>query len=190
MTARVLGLEIESPPPVAVPDLRALFDYWQELGAQAGGLPALRDFDVLRLPRLLPNMWVAEVEPESGRFRMRLAGESINAIYRRSIARKFFAEVFEPAEIDAITARYKRALTEPAIYYAKGHVYAAAGQYCTGERLGLPMLGGDGGTRILLGATFYGHRADESVPLSPVGDTSQFHAVRAANHRAVEIAGG
>jgi len=89
-----------------------------------------------------------------------------------------------------IVSRYRRALTEPAIYHASGHVYAAAGHYCTGERLGLPMLGSDSRTRILLGATFYGHRIDGHIALRPAGDMVQFYPIRAANHRAVEVAGG
>jgi len=88
------GLEIESSPPLADEGLRALYEYWRVLGLQSGGLPPLTAFDPLCLPRVLPNIWVIEAEPESGRLRMRLAGECINAIYRRSIGRKFFAEVF------------------------------------------------------------------------------------------------
>lgn len=184
------GLDITAPPPVAEERLRALFEYWRGLGQAARGLPTLADFDPLHLPYLLSNMWIVEVEPESHRFRMRLAGESINAIYRRSIGRKLFTEIFEPEDLPGIVARYRRALSEPAIFHATGLVYAAAGHYCTGERLGLPMLGGDGGTRILIGATLYGHRLDDRVALRPTGDTAHFYPVAAANHRAVEIADG
>jgi hypothetical protein len=182
-------LQIETPPTIADAGLRALYEYWLTLGLQAGGLPALEQFDAMHLPRLLPNIWVIEVDPESGRFRMRLAGESINAIYRRSIGRKFFAEIFEPGDLPTIVSRYRRALTEPAIFCAKGHVYVAAGHYCRGERLGLPMLGRDGDTRILLGATLYGHRVDDQIALRPTGDEPTFHTVRAANHREIEITG-
>lgn len=181
--------ETDTPPPIADAALRALYDYWRVLGHQAGGLPAIAQFDAMHLPRLLPNIWLIEVEPESRRFRMRLAGENINAIYRRNIGRKYFTDIFEPRDLPAMIDRYRRALVEPAIFCAKGHVYAAAGHYCIGERLGLPMLGRDGGTRILLGATVYGHRDDDRVALRPAGDEPSFHVVRAANHRAVEIAG-
>jgi hypothetical protein len=183
------GPTIDTPPPIADAGLRALYDYWRSLGHRAGGLPAIAQFDALHLPRLLPNIWLIEVEPETHRFRMRLAGENINAIYRRNIGRKYFAEIFEPRDLQAMVSRYRRALIDPAIFCAKGHVYAAAGHYCVGERLGLPMLGRDGGTRVLLGATCYGHRTDDHVALRPAGDEPSFHVVRAANHRAVEIVG-
>lgn len=181
------GLRIETPPLLADDGLRALYDYWRELGQRDGGLPKLQSFEPLHLPRLLPNIWIIEVEPESRRFRMRLAGENINAIYRRNIGGKYFADVFDPADLPTIIDRYSRALTEPAIFYATGFVYAAAGRHFAGERLGLPMLGRDGGTNILLGATVYGGRVDEGTVLRPAGDVPQFLPVRAANHVPVEI---
>lgn len=184
------GLEIETLPLVADPGLRALYAYWRALGDGDGGLPRLQSFDPLHLPKLLPNIWVLEVEPVSRRFRMRLAGENINAIYGRNVGGRFFADIFDPADVPTIVQRYSRALREPAIYHATGYVYAAAGRYSPGERLGLPVLGRDGATNTLLGGTVYGGRMyDQGLPRI-TGDTPHFHAIRAANHRIIEIAGG
>lgn len=183
------GLEIEAQPRIADPGLRALFAYWCDLGARNGGLPRVQDFDPLHLPRLLPNMWILEVEPQSHRFRMRLAGENINAVYGRNVGGHFFSEIFVPDDLPTIVQRYTRALGEPAIYHATGYVYAAAGRYSPGERLGLPMLGREGGTNTLLGGTIYGGQMyDQGLPRI-TGDTPHFHALRAANHRPVEVAG-
>lgn len=183
------GLEIETLPLVTDPGLRALYAYWRALGAQNGGLPRLQSFDPLHLPKLLPNIWILEVEPHSRRFRMRLAGENINAIYGRNVGNHFFADIFDPADLPTIVVRYSRALHEPAIFHATGYVYAAAGRFSPGERLGLPMLGRDGATNILIGATVYGdHVFDQGLPRI-TGDTPVFHTIRAANHRKVEIAG-
>ncbi len=183
-------LEIETLPLVTDPGLRALYAYWRELGGHTGGLPRLQNFDALRLPKLLPNIWVLEVEPESRRFRMRLAGETINAIYGRNVAGHNFADIFDPADGPTIVQRYSRALREPAIYHATGYVYAAAGRYSPGERLGLPMLGRDGTTNTLLGGTVYGGHMYDQGPPRITGDTPHFHTIRAANHRIIEIAGG
>ena len=183
-------LEIETLPLVTDPGLRTLYAYWRELGSRTGGLPCLQNFDPLRLPKLLPNIWVLEVEPKSRRFRMRLAGENINAIYGRNVGGHFFADIFDPADVPTIVQRYSRSLREPAIYHATGYVYAAAGRYSPGERLGLPMLGRDGATNTLLGGTIYGgHMYDQGLPRI-TGDTPHFHTVRAANHRMIEITGG
>lgn len=184
------GLEIETLPLVTHPGLRALYAYWRELGGRNGGLPRLQSFDPLHLPKLLPNIWVLEVEPGSRRFRMRLAGENINAVYGRNVGGHFFGDIFDPADLPTIVQRYSRALNEPAIYHATGYVYAAAGRYSPGERLGLPMLGRDGATNTLLGGTVYGGHMHDQGPPRITGDTPHFHTIRAANHRMVEIVGG
>ena len=184
------GLTIAAPPHLADKRLYALYEYWLRLARGARGLPARESFDPMHLPRLLPYIWVIEVDGRSNRFRLRLAGEEINVIYGRNIGRKFFAEVFDQRDMATIVTGYKRALQEPAVFYAKGNVYADAGHSCAGERLGLPMLGDDGGTRILLGATVYEFRKDNSITLRPAGDAPLFHSIQAANHRRIEIAGG
>lgn len=184
------GLHIETPPPIADQRLRALYDYWHALGVAAGGLPALPAFDPLRLPKLLPNLWILEVAPDTHRFRMRLAGENINAIYRRNIAGQYFNDVFQPQELALVIERYTRALATPDIMHAVGTVYVAAGRLSQGERLALPMLGRSGLTDTMLGATFYDERTIQPGAVHIMSNEPTFHPVRAANHRPPSIAGG
>lgn len=182
--------EVETQPELEDAGLRSLYEYWHALGAAAGGLPSLQSFDALYLPRLLPNMWILEVERETHRFRMRLAGENINTIYGRNIAGQYFCDVFEPSDVGTIVSRYTRALCEPAIFHASGSVYAAGGRLSVGERLGLPMVGRSGGTNTLLGATVYRSRLDYLAPVSISGAQPRFHRISVLNHQPVEIAGG
>jgi hypothetical protein len=181
---------LETQPDLQDPGLRVLYDYWVSLAQEADGLPSVQGFDPLNLPRLLPNLWILEVEPATGRFRMRLAGENINAIYGRSIAGQYFQEVFQPGDVEIIVARYSRALSEPAVFHASGSVYAAGGNLTVGERLGLPMLGREGRTNTLLGATVYRSGLDRIVAVRLSNAEPRFHRIRAGNHRAPEIAGG
>jgi hypothetical protein len=190
MGASVAAFEIETPPVLADERLRSLYKYWHELGARAGGIPSIQAFDPLHLPRLLPNIWVLEVAPETRRFRTRLAGETINAVYGRSIAGQYFDDVFAPSEVALIVERYPRALSAPAIFTAVGEVYGAAGRLTHGERLALPMLGRSGLTDTMLGGTVYGGRLDGTGRAQVSGGVPSFHPFRAANHRAPEIAGG
>ena len=184
------GFEIETTPPIADDRLRSLYDYWRALAWEAGGLPSVLAFDPLHLPKVLPNIWLLEVEPETHRFRMRLAGESINTIYRRNIGGQYFSDVFEPSDLESIVARYRRCLSQPAIFRATGSVYAAAGNFCSGERLGLPMLGRSGLTDTLLGGTVYGMRPENrDAEVLITGDMPEFFPVHAANHKPPEIAG-
>jgi len=181
---------IATQPELADVGLRSLYEYWQRLAANAAGLPALPSFDPLQLPRLLPNVWIVEVEPATHRFRMRLTGESINAIYGRNIAGLYFREVSAPADFDRIVRRYSTALGEPAIYHAGESVYAAGGLLSVGERLGLPMVGRSGRTDTLFGATTYRTNLNGRAHVAPAGDEPCYHRIHAANHRTVEIAGG
>ncbi len=139
------GFEVETPPPIADPHLRSLYQYWQELAQAAGGLPSIQAFDPLHLPKVLRHIWIVEIESSTGRFRVRLAGENINAIYGRNIGGQYFRDVYDPSDLDTIVARYGRCLTQPAIFRATGSVYAAAGRLTAGERFALPMLGRGGG---------------------------------------------
>ena len=189
MSSLVSGPRLESLPRFTHVALRRLFDYWTALGAQADGLPSLKNFDPLDLPQLLPNIWIVEVEAASHRFRIRLAGESINETYGRNIGGRYFADVFGPMDVNIIVARYRRCLTEPAIFYARGNVYAAAGRLCIGERLGLPMIGRSGGTDTLIGVTCFGGRVVPKSPLNTTGDLAEYHKIHASNHTRVEIAG-
>jgi hypothetical protein len=185
------GFEIETPPVLADVRLRSLYEYWAALGRAAGGLPAIQAFDPLRQPRLLSNLWILEVEPDTNRLRMRLAGESINSVYRRNIGGQYFSDVFQPSEVALMVARYTRTLTEPAIVRAIGAVYVAAGRLTQGERLALPMIGRTGLTDTMLGATFYDERTVEPGAVHVLSNEPTFYPVHAANHRPPpQIAGG
>ena len=181
---------LETQPDIQDHGLRLLYEYWLGLATAADSLPSVQSFDPLHLPKLLPNVWIVEVEPATNRFRMRLTGENINAIYGRSIAGLYFQDVFQPGDVEIIVARYTRALSEPAIFHASGSVYAAGGNLTVGERLGLPMLGREGRTNTLLGATVYRRSLDKIAAVRLSNAEPHFHRIRAANHQAPEIAGG
>src|SRR5262245_46339721 len=181
---------LETQPDLQDLGLRLLYDHWLELAEAADGLPPVQRFDPLHLPKLLPNMWILEVEAATRRFRMRLTGENINAIYGRSIAGQYFKDVFQPDDAEIIAARYARALREPAIFHANGSVYAAGGNLTVGERLGLPMVGREGRTNTLLGATVYRSPLDRIAAVRLSNADPYFHRIRADNHQAPEIAGG
>jgi hypothetical protein len=184
------GFHIETPPVLADARLRSLYDHWVAMAQAAGGLPSIQAFDPLHLPRLLSNLWILEVAADTHRFRMRLAGESINAVYRRNIGGQYFSDVFQPSEVALMVERYTRTLTEPAIVRAIGAVYVAAGRLIHGERLALPMVGRSGLTDTMLGATFYDERTVEPGAVHVLHNEPSFYPVRAANHQPPEIAGG
>ena len=181
---------VPDPPYLQDAWLRALYAYWLELAAAEGGLPRLVSFDPIRMSGLLAGIWIFEIDPATRRFRMQLAGESINAIYGRNIGGKYVDEIFNSLDLPVVVQRYRRALREPAIFRAFGNVYATAGRYCPGERLGLPMIGRSGCTDTLLGATTYGGEIQSHQIHSVTGDVAAFHRVEVCNHRPVDHAQG
>ena len=183
------GFEVETPPPIADAHLRSLYDYWRALAQAAGGLPPVQAFDPLSLPKVLQFIWIVEVESATQRFRVRLAGENINAIYGRNIGGQYFSDVYDPTDVDTIVARYRRCLTQPAVFRATGSVYAAAGRLTAGERVALPMVGRNGATDTLLGATVYGGKVERHPDVLITGDVPEFFPVHAANHQPPVIAG-
>jgi hypothetical protein len=54
--------------------VRELHAWWVSHAADGGRIPDRSDFDPTRYPRLLPNMIIAQVEPEPFRIRYRLVG--------------------------------------------------------------------------------------------------------------------
>ena len=155
----------------------------------AGGLPSLQSFDPLHLPRLLPNAWILEVDPETHRFRMRLAGEDINAIYGRSIAGQYFRDIFEASTwwpvAHAAPGTHRRRVCSPA---ARSMPPPAGSR---GRAAGPADAGALRRDRHAAGR----HRLSDPVlnqakPVRISGDQPHFHRIRAANHSAPEIAGG
>ena len=183
------GFEVQTPPPIADAHLRSLYLYWRALAQAAGGLPQVQAFDPLHLPKVLQHIWIVEVDSASHRFRVRLAGESINAIYGRNIGGQDFHDVYDPSDLDTIIARYGRCLSQPAIFRATGSIYAAAGRLTAGERLALPMLGRSGVTDTLLGATIHGGKVAQQDDVLVTGDVPEFFPVHAGNHKPPVIAG-
>ncbi len=56
--------------------IREIYDYWVSINP-ADGAPARRDLDPVDVPKLLPNLWMANVEREPIRFRFRLIESAI-----------------------------------------------------------------------------------------------------------------
>lgn len=133
-TVEAAGREAAMALEIGHPALRDLYRHWE---ARRGGraMPARADMDPVELPRkLLPNLFLVDVEDSPRRFRYRLVGTELTAVMRRELAgeyidempflfRKFalpaYAEVMKRAaptyrEINAIEAlwriRYRRLL--------------------------------------------------------------------------------
>lgn len=70
-------VSLAPPPPEQMhPTVRALYGHWRSIHPEAG-LPGRQHFDPVDVPRLLPNIWLMDVESEPIRFRFRLIGSAL-----------------------------------------------------------------------------------------------------------------
>lgn len=141
---------------VLAPKLRRLINIWH--AARDGGArpprKSLIDPIDLGRARLLAWIWLVERRPDRALV-YRLAGEEINAVFGRSIARASLQELLAPAEARMIERRWHRVLDDRVMLHTVGDVYSETGNLYSGERIALPLTDEAGVTRFLIGATDY-----------------------------------
>ena len=67
------------------PRTRSLYEWWQGMAAQRGGMPLWQDFDITDHGGLAPYLFVIET-PADGAFRFRLLGELVINMIGRNVA--------------------------------------------------------------------------------------------------------
>lgn len=145
--------------------LRRLAAYWF---GKRGPYAATRrvDIDPLDVPWILPFAWLYDYESDTGRFRCRLAGESVRDGYPFNIIGMYLDEIID-ADDWAVTRPTHRLMMEtPAIGHSRGRIYRPKlGRTGHVERLILP-LSDESGARVnmVFGASIY------TVGPSPVGE--------------------
>lgn len=134
---------------IAEPMLRQLADYW--LSCRQGSLmPRRADIDPLDIPWALPHLFLVDCVAAAGadggnwRYRYRLAGEEIEAVFRdrlnRSSMRNTWLEESMPAHTLAATMHRWRPLPEQGhILYMHGMIYRLSNRFARGGRLMLPL---------------------------------------------------
>jgi hypothetical protein len=136
--------------------LRRLVAYWLERrGSRA--VTRRADIDPIEIPSVLPVIWLYDYVLDNGRFRCRLAGEDIRAMYRTNIVGQYLDEFVLARGWPTIEEHYRAALSGPAIGHAIGQVYSAGlDRIGNGERVLLPLSDEDGRhTTMLIGGTVY-----------------------------------
>lgn len=81
------------PLEIGHPDLAALHRYWEERRGERP-MPSRADMDPVDLPRrLLPNLFLVDVEEAPRRYRYRLVGTELTAVMGRELARQYIDEM-------------------------------------------------------------------------------------------------
>lgn len=106
-----MGLDIAFRAQLIIPEQRQLYDYW--LGRAAGRpMPARSDISPRDFPRLLPFVSLIDIEPETCRCKVRLAGTRLRDIYDREITGLYVDDLDWGDKRDYWLAAYARILDD------------------------------------------------------------------------------
>ncbi len=151
-------------------------DYWKSKRGSTTDIPFKADLDPIDMGVLgiLPNIWLAEISG-SDRPRYRLAGESINAVFHRSLRGASIDEVYDRETANRVMRRWDRMAREHLASVVLGTVCPDRSTAYLGERIILPARDDDGQCTFVIGVTDY--------HLSPRGgseDEAESHFVTSA----------
>jgi hypothetical protein len=141
---------------------RALLDVWRAARPDGAPMPFKKRVDPLALGAagILAHAWLVEREPDTGRFRYRVSGDEIDAVFGRGMTGRYADETFTRDTIGPITDLWTRMLDEGLIFHSAGDLMAPGKLKVPGERLVFPLMDTDGSPRFILGVTdydYFGH---------------------------------
>lgn len=124
-------------------NLRALFDYWQSKCGQ-GRLPTRADLSPADIPRLLPYLYMLDVETDPLRFRFRLVGTRV-CDWLGHDATGFYVDDPRQGDLDGGMTEIYRQVTESRVPRYVHRVIPELGSFAhVFDRLILPLAGPDG----------------------------------------------
>ncbi len=160
---------------IEAPGLRNVALHWQAVCGH-DAIPAWRDIDPAAIKPQLPIIWSWKYDHVADRFEGRLAGEAVSAILGRSLRGKLLEEFFHGDAYERMFARYKRVVTEPALYHGTGPVFHHEGRAGRGERIILPLAADGRNSDGLFGATVYEFPAPSDVRRTPELPTKELES--------------
>ncbi len=79
-------------PSIESPRLQALYAYWNERRA-GRPMPSRADFDPIDIPRLLPNLILIDVDQDTQRLKVRVAGTTVVEMYGSDYTGRYLDEI-------------------------------------------------------------------------------------------------
>lgn len=145
-------------------DLRQVAAHWDS--ARAGRtVPAWKDIRPAAIVRQLPIVWSYTYDAATDTFTGRLAGDVINQIFGRDLRGVSLSDLQPQVDAEYLGARFRRVVTEVALYRSDGAVFHQAERHGFGERIIMP-LSEDGVTMNgIFGATQYQTELAATTPL-------------------------
>lgn len=128
-----------------------LYAYWHSLALLRGGIPLREDFDPAQVPRLLPHIFIAEKEADTGRFRFRLSGTAIRDIMGVENTGRYLDELLEGDDLTNVAGMFEEVMAHgTCVRSIEGLTYSDR-SYLRVEILRLPLAQKEGGQHLVLG---------------------------------------
>lgn len=141
-------------PAIASPRLRTLYAYWNELRA-GRAMPARADIDPVDIPRLLPNLLLLDVEPDTGRLKVRVAGTSVVEMYGSDYTGCYLDEIEFGDRRAAVLYDYATCLQTRQLYVSEHSFWTGRDITYRVERVILPLSDdGETVTHLIAGLEF------------------------------------
>ncbi|MFN4090324.1 MAG: PAS domain-containing protein, partial [Alphaproteobacteria bacterium] len=131
-------LSLDDFDHVRDPHIRNILGVWLAVRGDRP-MPPRRAIDPAAVARELEIIWVCDVVWPGPRFRYRLAGERVNAVYGRSLAGLHMDEIVPVATREPVLARYQRVVVERGISHTTGRLYLSSDRIFSGERIVVPL---------------------------------------------------
>lgn len=130
--------------------LRRLHSYW--CAKRAGrALPARCDIDPGELGRLLPHVFLVDVEEAPRDYRFRLAGTHMSDFIGMEMRGKRLAQVFPPDLGGQVRAHWDAAIERGRPIRCQGRLWGDLSRHLPWEGIVMPLAAPAGGTRMLFG---------------------------------------
>ena len=138
----------------ANPRFNQMVHHWLAL-RQADAVPHRAAVDPTKFQESLDMVWLMERHAD-GRYRYRLAGQTISDMHGGIRRGSDTASLFSPESLEMFRPRWEAVLDQGQLVRAEGVVFLAEGQEISRvERLMLPLRADNGGVSVILGATSY-----------------------------------
>jgi hypothetical protein len=147
-------LRVKPVPSPSLEPTKQLLAYWRSK-CPPGGLPRREDIVPEEIPRLLPNLLIAEPVDGGEDWVYRLIGTAIVERHGKDFTGMRVSESFPPDVADAYIADYQHGAASREPWAVHGNFVFPGIEHIRFEALGLPILGRDGVSVWLLIGLFY-----------------------------------
>lgn len=142
---------VDRPPAGCHPKIQRLFDYWQDTRGDRE-IPRRADIDPLKIPDLLPYIFLIDVPADRNPLVYRLVGTAVVSLFGQEMTGQPFGAGTLPRYRAEVLQRYRRIIAARRPFFQYAQLRDLTNDFTHVERLILPLSDG-GRVNMLLGMT-------------------------------------